>query len=263
VKEILQDLKGEQDALDAVVSRLDHNGWATKTLFENWTVQQEIAHLAFFDYTARLSATDPDAFQNHAKGMASGRDEVTALMGELQKAEPADLLERWRKERAGLLEAMAPLGKKDRLPWYGPPMSAVSFATARLMETWAHGQDVVDVVDGDRPATDRLKHVAHLGNITFGWTFTVRQMDVPTVPIRVELTSPSGESWTWGPEDAEDLVRGSAEGFCLVVTQRRHFADTDLVATGETAEKWMSMAQCFAGPPATGPKAGTFPKMGG
>ena len=151
---------------------------------------------------------------------------------------------------------------KDRLPWYGPDMSAKSFATARLMETWAHGQDVVDVTSATRPATDRLKHVAHIGVITFGWAFAIHRKDVPTTPVRVALNSPSGELWTWGPEDAIESVAGNAEEFCLVVTQRRHFEDTNLSITGRTAKLWMSISQAFAGPPDGHPPAGTFPKPG-
>ncbi|MBW2062785.1 MAG: TIGR03084 family protein [Deltaproteobacteria bacterium] len=260
MQKILQDLKDEQDALDMIVADLGRDGWETKT-HADWTVKEQIVHIAFFDGTAKLSATDPDAFEEHAKAMLSGKVEARAQLDVLNKMEYAELLKWWRDERTALLQAMSRMAPKDRLPWYGPSMSAVSFATARLMETWAHGQDVVDVVNGTRLATDRLYHIAHLGNITFGWSFANPQMEVPKVPVRVELNSPSGESWTWGPEDAEDIIRGSAEGFCLVVTQRRHYQDTDLVVIGETAEKWMSVAQCFAGPPTLGPPPGKFPKM--
>jgi uncharacterized protein (TIGR03084 family) len=176
----------------------------------------------------------------------------------LQKMSHSELLGWWRKERNALLEALSKKGPKDRLPWYGPSMSALSFATARLMETWAHGQDVVDAVKATRPPSDRLRHIAHLGYVTFGWSFMNRQMEVPQDPVRLELTSPSGVQWTWGPEEASNIVRGSAEGFCLVVTQRRHFQDTDLMVNGPTAEKWMSLAQCFAGPPTMGPSPGKF-----
>ena len=185
-----------------------------------------------------------------------------AQLAVLENMNYPDLLKWWREERNVLINALARMGPKDRLPWYGPSMSAVSFATARLMETWAHGQDVVDALGVSRLATDRLRHIAHLGNITFGWSFTNRQMEVPQVPVRVELIAPSGELWSWGPEDAGDIIRGSALGFCLVVVQRRHYADTDLIITGETAQKWMTVAQCFAGPPALGPGSGKFPKMG-
>jgi len=262
VEKICKDLKEEYDALDAIVSGLDEAGWEAKTPFFEWTVKKEVAHIAFFDGTARLSATDPEVFKEHVKALFEGQAEALAQMTVLEKMTYPELLKYWREERSTLVNALSLMGPKDRLPWYGPSMSAVSFATARLMETWAHGQDVVDALKVSRPATDRLYHIAHLGNITYGWSFTNRQMEVPPVPVRVELTSPSGALWTWGPEGARDIIRGSVLGFCLVVTQRRHYADTDLVLTGEAAEKWMSQAQCFAGPPEMGPEPGKFPKMG-
>jgi len=136
----------------------------------------------------------------------------------------------------------------------------MSSATARLMETWAHGQDIVDALGLTRQPTDRLKHVAHLGVSTFGWSFMNRQMEVPETPVRVELTGPSGDLWTWGPDDSENCVKGPAEDFCLVVVQRRHLDDCDLSVTGETAKQWMLLSQAFAGPPGEGRKAGTFVK---
>jgi uncharacterized protein (TIGR03084 family) len=262
VEKICKDLKDEYEALDILVAGLEGAGWESKTSFFEWTVKDEIAHIAFFDGTARLAATDPEPFKEHVKALFGGQAEAMAQLTVLKKMAYPDLLRYWREERTALVNALSRLGQKDRLPWYGPSMSAVSFATARLMETWAHGQDVVDALKLNRPATDRLYHIAHLGNITFGWSFINRQMEAPQVPVRVELTSPSGAVWTWGPEGARDIIRGSVLGFCLVVTQRRHYADTDLVITGDTAEKWMSLAQCFAGPPETGPGPGKFPKMG-
>jgi uncharacterized protein (TIGR03084 family) len=262
VEKICNDLKDEYESLDAIVAGLDEAGWETKTYFFNWTVKDEIAHIAFFDGTARLSATDPELFKGHVKALFEGQAEAMAQLSLLKKMAIPDLLQYWRGERTALGNALSRLGQKDRLPWYGPSMSAVSFATARLMETWAHGQDVVDALKLNRPATDRLYHIAHLGNITYGWSFSNRQMEVPPVQVRVELSSPSGVIWSWGPEGAKDSIRGSVLGFCLVVTQRRHYADTDLIINGDAAEKWMAVAQCFAGPPETGPGPGKFPKMG-
>ena len=260
MQEILQDLKDEHEALDKILADLDSKGWEVMTP-ANWTVKQQIEHIAFFDNTAKLSATEPDVFQEHVRALFGGRPEAMAQLEVLQKMNHTELLNWWREESTALLEALSQKGPKDRLPWYGPPMSALSFATARLMETWAHGQDIVDVVDANRPASDRLRHIAHLGYVTFGWSFMNRQMEVPKDPVRLELTSPSRGIWTWGPQEASNIIRGSAEGFCLVVAQRRHYKDTDLVVTGDTAEKWMSVAQCFAGPPTMGPPPGKFPKM--
>jgi uncharacterized protein (TIGR03084 family) len=135
-------------------------------------------------------------------------------------------------------------------------MSARSKVTARIMETWAHGQDVADTLGIRREPTDRLRHVAHIGVTTFGWSHVNRGLEVPDTPVRVELTGPSGDLWTWGPEDAAQSVRGPAEDFCLVVVQRRHVEDTSLAVSGDVARNWMLIAQAFAGPPVTGPGPG-------
>ena len=132
-------------------------------------------------------------------------------------------------------------------------MGAKSFLSARLMEVWAHGTDIVDALGATRPASARLRHVAQLGFITRGWSYRVRGEEPPAGDVRLELESPAGDSWTWGPLDAEDTVRGSAEDFCLVVTQRRHVKDTAL-QTGELGYHWLVRAQAFAGAASTGPE---------
>jgi uncharacterized protein (TIGR03084 family) len=135
-------------------------------------------------------------------------------------------------------------------------MSAKSFATARIMEVWAHGQDIFDTLGIRRNPTDRLRHIAHMGVATLGWSFMNRQMEVPAGKVRVELLSPAGEMWSWGPENAASLVKGPAEDFCLVITQRRNVADTTLAISGDTAKQWLAIAQAFAGPPADPPSPG-------
>ena len=156
---------------------------------------------------------------------------------------------------ADIAEQMATLDPKARLPWYGPQMSARSFATARMMEVWAHGQDIYDVLGKQRTPTSRLKHIAHIGVTTFGWTFVNRKLPVPAVVPHVALTGPDGSTWTWGEPSSTDFVSGDAEEFCLVVTQRRNIADTALHCGGSAAQ-WLPIAQCFAGPPADPPEPG-------
>jgi uncharacterized protein (TIGR03084 family) len=131
-------------------------------------------------------------------------------------------------------------------------MSATSMATARLMETWAHGQDVADALGITRTPTPRLRHVAWLGTRTRDFAFAVRGLAPPAEPFRVELSAPDGPVWTFGPEDARQRVSGPALDFCLLVTQRIHRDDTDLVATGADADAWLDIAQTFAGPPGSG-----------
>jgi uncharacterized protein (TIGR03084 family) len=260
MKDTCRDLSLEYDALDAIVSGLDESEWNIITPFYGWTIKDEISHIAYFDEAAKLSATSQELFIKHMAKTLEGitdyddvHKKVNAVGGNMSVP---DLLSWWRKERTLLIEAYEKLDPKDRLPWYGPTMSARSSATARLMETWAHGQDIVDALKIKRPATERLKHIAHIGVTTFGWSFKNRGMEVPEGKVRVELTGPSGDLWTWGPEETNDIVRGPAEDFCLVVTQRRNLADTGIQAKGDIAKKWMQIAQAFAGPPENIPAPG-------
>ena len=138
-------------------------------------------------------------------------------------------------------------------------MSAKSFVTARLMECWAHGTDVVDAVGGRRPPTRRLAHIARLGFITRGWSYINRGEPVPEGEVRVELDGPDGDRWVFGPEDAVASVDGDAEQFCLVVTQRRNLDDTALIVDGSLADDWLQKAQAFAGPATDGPGKGERP----
>lgn len=260
---IRTDLIAEQDALDAVVTELTPEQWATPTPSPRWTVADQIAHLTYFDGTATLAIRDPDAFNaslGELLGLLDGGEEAMDdhTLGWARSVNPDELLARWRAGRAELADAATGLADDDRVPWYGPSMGAKSFLTARLMECWAHGQDVVDALQGagipaERPATDRLAHIARLGFITRGWTYANRGEEAPAAPVRVALDAPGGDTWTYGPDDAAESVTGPALDFCLVVTQRRHVDDTDLVVSGDAARDWMHKAQAFAGPPTDGP----------
>lgn len=255
--EVRDDLLAEQRALDEVVADLDDEQWALPTPSPGWTVADQIGHLAYFDGTAALAITDPDAFTDTVTELMelleddADMDEHT--LGTFRAMSPAQLLDAWRQRRAQLAAASNDLDEDARVPWYGPSMGAKSFLTARLMEVWAHGQDIVDAVGASRPATDRLRHVAQLGVITRAWSYINRGEEPPATPVRVVLTAPSGDTWRFGDPGAGDLVTGSVEDFCLVVTQRRHLADTDLRVDGAAARDWMEKAQAFAGPPTEGP----------
>jgi uncharacterized protein (TIGR03084 family) len=250
---LLDDLRAEGDDLDALVAPLDEGGWRQDTPAAGWTIAHQIAHLAWTDGVAILAATDPDRFRAvvaDALGDPGGFVDRAAETGAAQP--PAELLARWRRGRAELARALAAVPAGRKLPWFGPPMSATSMATARLMETWAHGQDVADAVGVARVPTARLRHVAHLGVRTRDFAYAANGLAAPTEEFRVELTGPDGELWTWGPEDAAQRVTGPALDFALRVTQRRHRDDLALVASGPDADQWLTLAQAFAGPPGKG-----------
>ena len=260
MKDTCRDLLAEYNELAALAESLSPAQWQQRSEFYGWRPWDEIAHLCYFDETALQSAAHPEEFARDAAAlgqrMAQG-EEISAIArssyGHLSG--PA-LVAHWRSRYERLVEVLATLDAKSRLAWYGPPMSARSFATARLMETWAHGQDVWDVMRRRRPATARLKHIAHIGVTTFGWTFVNRKLPAPEIVPYVELLTPDNDTWTWGDPVSADFVRGPAEDFCLLVTQRRHLDDTALQYSEGTVKRWLSMAQCFAGPPVDGPAPG-------
>lgn len=263
IADLAADLAEEQQALDNIVATLDRHHWAAATASPRWTVGDQIGHLTYFDVTAALAITDPDGFRSAVGRLMevahSGQEAVDTLtVGAFRLLEPSERLTAWRAGRHDLAKAATMLSDGDRVPWYGPSMGGKSFLTARLMEVWAHGQDVVDAVGVIRSPTDRLRHVAQLGFITRGWSYANRRKEVPQVEVDVVLEAPSGATWTWGPGDATDSIEGPAEAFCLVVTQRRHVDDTALNVCGGAANEWMAQAQAFAGPPTDGPDSGRY-----
>lgn len=258
---LVGDLAGESADLDAMLAPLDEDGWHLATPAPGWSIADQASHLAYFDEAALLAAQDPDRFRATLSELAQmgsdGTDLPDRIAARYRDSSGADVLAWLRRTRAAFLETFAGLDPAARLPWYGPDMSAASSVTARLMETWAHGQDVADALGRDRPATNRLRHIAHLGVRTIGYSFAVHGLAEPSEPIRVELIGPEGDVWTWGPAGAADVVRAPARDFCLVVTQRRHRDDTALTTVGPVAAQWMAVAQAFAGPAGPGRASNT------
>ncbi len=260
LKDICQDLLSECRELDRLCQSLTLAQWRTRSDFNGWTPWDEVAHLCYFDETGLQSARSSDEFARDASLLAERLalgQEISAIARERYASlDGPALLQHWRRLYEALVAALSLMDPKARLAWYGPPMGARSFASARLMETWAHGQDIWDVVGLVRPTSPRLKHIAHLGVTTFKWTFVNRKLPVPETMPRVDLTAPDGSIWSWNENSSDEFVKGRAADFCLLVTQRRHLKETDLVFAGEVTGRWLSIVQCFAGPPADGPPAG-------
>ncbi len=260
MKQICTDLENQYLEFEEVVSGLDTKLWQAKTPFYNWVIFDQVAHIVFFDHEALLAIEDRERFRERAKGimdvLVSGeslRHHTNTLLG---IKNPKDILDFWRDIRSRLLLKLSKMSSKDRIQWYGPDMSALSFATGRLMETWAHSQDVFDTLKKKRSSGKGLYHIAHMGVSTFTWSFIIKKMTPPRISPWVELIGPSGEVWEWGEPDSPEKVWGSAEEFCLVVTQRRNIMDTNLKCQGKNTKKWLSMAQAFAGVSQEPPKAG-------
>ncbi len=250
---VIADLRTESDALDELVASLDDAGWRLATPAPGWTIAHQIAHLWWTDRVSVVAVTDEAGFAEILKEASTN---PTGFVDEgaeqLATTPPAEMLADWRHTRSRLHDELLEVADGSKLPWFGPAMSAASMATARLMETWAHGLDVADTLGVKRPATTRLRSIAHIGVRTRDFAFTVHGLSVPTEPFLVELRAPDGSTWSWGPTDAGQRVTGSAEDFCMLVTQRRPPAELDVTAVGDDAAAWLTIAQAFAGPPGPG-----------
>ncbi|MGW7541007.1 maleylpyruvate isomerase family mycothiol-dependent enzyme [Streptomyces sp. NPDC054770] len=232
----LPDLVAEGDELDALVSA--QTDWSLPTPAAGWTIAHQIAHLAAADANVLVAIRTPDAFD------AGGQNaDLVAAEG---AAKPRSvLLEEWRAGRAEVATALCDIALDRGFPWYGSQLTATLMVPLRLMETWAHGQDVFDTLGVPHQATSRLRHVASLGVTGRELSFFAAQLPPLTEPFRIELAGPDGQTWVWGPEDAAQRVRGSALDFCLRVTHRRSLAETGLTAVGEDAQKWLEIARVF------------------
>jgi uncharacterized protein (TIGR03084 family) len=251
---LLDDLAAETTALRQVLDPLTDADWTLQTPAPGWTIGDQVSHLAYFDEAATMSASDPDKFQQACAGNADP-DSIARRYHDLA---PADLSDWFSRARRELLTVFAGLEPASRVPWFGLQMSVASSATARLMETWAHGQDIADTVGVQRAPTHRLRHIAHIGVGARAFSYAANKLPMPADPVRVELVAPAGELWTWGPADSRDRITGPAIDFCLLVTQRRHRQDVGVEAAGPAASEWLTIAQAFAGPPGPGRQPGQF-----
>lgn len=246
------DFREESERLHEVLSRLGDAQLERKTQFKDWTLNDVIAHLHFWNYAADLSLADGDAFAelltDMLEALGENFDHMAYTHRWLEGCRGTRLLERWHDFYLAMSGRFEVADASQRVRWAGPDMSVRSSITARQMETWAHGQEVYDILGLECPNTDRIKNVCVLGVNTFGWTYANRGRETPETRPYVRLTAPSGAIWEWNDAGSADRVEGDAVEFCKVVTQTRNLADTRLVVSGPVAQEWMSMAQCFAGP---------------
>jgi uncharacterized protein (TIGR03084 family) len=253
------DLTAETAALELVLAPLDDHGWSHDTPAEGWTVRDQISHLAYFDEAVVLSIKDPTAFVAQRDAAVADVEGFTERIAAQNRGRDAAAVHEWFvAARTTMIGVFVKADPSARVPWYGPDMSIASAVTARIMETWAHGQDITDALGVPHEVTPAVRHVAFIGVRAFPNSFIAHGLAVPEAPVRVELVGPDGDLWEFGPADADDVVRGPAVDFGLVVTQRRHLDDVAITTRGDVAADWMRVAQAFAGPPGSGRAAGQF-----
>jgi len=261
LQSVVQDLRAEGDELFTLLSEMDTGFWTAESTFKKWTVWDVVAHLHFADLMAAKSLQSADEFkgmmrQVHDAGTAQNYTNQLLQSGEHVINGP-DLLNRWRTLFLQMCSDLERADPNERFAWVGPGMKARMFATARLMETWAHGWEIYDLMGLQRRHSDRIKNIVAIGVRTFGWTFANRKLPVPEVAPFISLTAPSGEVWVFNDASSAHHVKGSAVDFCQVVTQVRNIKDTQLDVQGDNAVAWMAIAQCFAGPPEEPPAPGS------
>ena len=255
-----KDFREESDELYTLTEPLTEADFERATLFKGWTISDILGHLHFGNILADLTLSDAAGYQDFRGTYQRLRDDgntvqqaTVVLLDGLKGKRLRDV---WRERYLQTAENYSTADPKARVKWVGPDMSVLSCITARLMETWAHGQAVYDLLGKEREDQDRIRNIAVLGVNTFGWTFANRGEDVPAIKPHVCLQAPSGDTWTWNEPSEVDRIDGTATEFCQVVAQTRNIADTGLVMRGETAKHWMAQAQCFAGPPQDPPAPG-------
>jgi uncharacterized protein (TIGR03084 family) len=260
MREILSDLVAEEQHLDQFLQSLSDREWKKATPAAGWTIQDQVSHLAYVEGVAaeviaqgqsRLDAEDvTDIDDWTAIGVAIGRPQ-----------RHQEVIEWWRHRRADVVDALSRISAGSRVPWLYGDMSAKSFATTRLMETWAHGLDVKVAILGrilptpedeldegvEDPLADtlRLRHIAWLGWRSLPFAYDQVDETYPAQGIRVEVMGPKYQAWRYGPEDTDQVIRGMAGDWCRVVVQRQDSADTGLKAVGEHAELALEIARAY------------------
>lgn len=255
--QIVADLRAEGDELYQFLLTLEEADWPRATTFKSWTVNDVVAHLYFGDYLGVTSHKDGQAFKRFmAEVQESGLTLAEFTRQWLNNLSGTEMLERWHELFLEMCELFAASDPALRLTWAGPDMGIQMFATARLMETWAHSWAIYDLLGAAREQNDRIKHIATIGVKTYQWTFVNRGLTPPGPPPHISLQSPSGETWEWNTQQDDNKISGTAVEFCQVVTQVRNITDTQLELTGDVAKQWMAIAQCFAGPAEEPPAKG-------
>lgn len=270
IRSALAALNEESETLDVFLSSLDEDGFDRVTPLHGFTIRDMVSHLVSVDRLALLRITD-------ATGFAPARDALTAALQNPVAGEPDDhptyarlraleaalvgspsssvLMDLWRAGLAALNRAAAATQGDLMIEWFAATMPISRLLAARHMAVFCYGQDIFDAFEVRRMPTDRIHAVADFGVRTRALAFATHDQDLPEMPF-VRLLAPSGRTWTWGDAQAPERIAGSAEQFCLVVTQRRNIADTALDVTGPGAARWMDIAQTIGGPPLQSPGPG-------
>jgi uncharacterized protein (TIGR03084 family) len=255
MREILSDLVAEQQALDQFLQGIHERDWKRKTSARGWTIMDTVNHLAYSETFGARAIVEGQAFIDAAaitdidewadRGVRQGKGKRYQ-----------EVIEWWRNGRASVVDALSRMTTDDRVAWLVNDVGAKTFATLRLMETWAHGLDIKDAMaDKIRPVeegeddpladTPRLRHVAWLAHRMLPYAFRQAGEAFPESGIRVELMGPRYARWVYGPPEAPDVIKGVASEWCRVAVHRLDVAYTGLKAIGDGAETALRIVRAY------------------
>jgi len=252
MRAILSDLVAEEQSLDQFLQGLHERDWKLPTMAAGWSIHDTISHLAFTEWAAADSISGTfnpmdipveDIDQWTARGVLEGRPKRYQ-----------EVIEWWRSGRAAVVDGLSKKLPSDRVNWVVSPVSGKALATLRLMETWAHGLDIKMALAGrfkgepeDDPLQDtpRLRHVAWLAHRMLPYAFDAAGESFPEGGIRVELMGPRYSRWVYGPEDAENVIKGIGGEWCRVAVQRLDLTATNLKAEGDQAEVALRVLRAY------------------
>jgi uncharacterized protein (TIGR03084 family) len=242
VREILSDLVAEQQFLDQSLQRIPIRHWDRPTPAGKWTVRDTISHLADSADLATDTLMGGDRVKEWQTNgdLASLRERAIKRGREMR---PQDVIEWWRGGRAKVVEPLSHMADDDRVEWIEGSMSARTFATFRLMETWAHGLDIYAALEIEVEDTPRIRHVCWLGWKTLPYAFKAAGLDYS--PVRVEVIGPGYAKWVYGPEEAENFIKGSASDWARIVVRRIDHSATTLKVSGDAAQAALEVAQAY------------------
>jgi uncharacterized protein (TIGR03084 family) len=241
IDDVLGDLVDEYERLEAILSTLTDEQWASPSGATGWSVGDVVVHLALNEEGVVFTLGHPEAVWTERDHPLD--DEMDAQVRAAGLSGPA-AFERWRAARRASVVALAAAEPSTMVRWAAAPLKPRTLATTRLAEHWAHGLDITEPLGIEFPDTDRLGHIAWLGHASL--PYAMRLAGLGPIPVFCALTAPSGASWTFGPKDADSSITGEAGAFCRVGAHRLPAADSGLIASGPHAADALRLLRNYA-----------------
>ncbi|MEX2538274.1 MAG: maleylpyruvate isomerase family mycothiol-dependent enzyme [Actinomycetota bacterium] len=249
--DVFDAVEQEYDALEAMLESLDDKAWATPSLCPGWSVADVVLHLAQSEETVGVSAGERPAAAleiSVGSGRSTGTidDVVEGWVASERDQPPRRHLDRWKVASRSALVTLKAADPTELFQWATNPLKPRTLATTRLSEHWIHANDIAQPLGFPYPDTARLWHIARLAHRTIPYAYGRAGRDDPP-SVRVELVSPDQESWEFGPEDAECIVRGTASDFCRIAARRLAPAEAKSIeATGARVDEVLGLVRTYA-----------------